>query len=72
MSPYEIFDEEEIKLMENVGHIKNKIYTKEDMNKLSNSVVEEIMSKSCKNGDMDKYSNQFSAIVDRMEHYMKI
>ena len=54
MNPYEVFDTEEIKKIENVvGSIDNREYTKEECNKFVQSISEYILSKSYTNGDMD-------------------
>ena len=59
MNPYEVFDTEEIKKIENVvGSIDNREYTKEECNKFVHS-----MSKSYKNGYMDKARQEFSEIL---------
>ncbi len=64
MNPYEVFDTEEIKKIENVvGSIDNREYTKEECNKFVHSISEDIMSKSYKNGDMDKARQEFSEIL---------
>ena len=62
MNPYEVFDTEEIKKIENVvGSIDNREYTKEECNKFVHSISEDIMSKSYKNGDKER--QEFSEIL---------
>ena len=64
MNPYEVFDTEEIKKIEDIaGLIENREYTKEECNKFVHSISEDIMSKSYKNGDMDKERQEFSGIL---------
>lgn len=64
MNPYEVFDTEEIKKIEDIaGLIENREYTKEECNKFVHSISEDIMSKSYKNGDMDKARQEFSGIL---------
>ncbi len=47
MNPYEVFDREEIKKIEEAaGFIENREYTKEECNKFVHSISEDIMSKS--------------------------
>ena len=64
MNPYEVFDREEIKKIEEAaGFIENRKYTKEECKKFVHSISEDIMSKSYKNGDMDKARQEFSGIL---------
>lgn len=64
MNPYEVFDREEIKKIEEAaGFIENREYTKEECNKFVHSISEDIMSKSYKNGDKDKARQEFSGIL---------
>ena len=71
MNPYEVFDREEIKKNEEAaGFIENREYTKEECNKFVHSISEDIMSKSYKNGDMDKARQEFSGILSKFENWI--
>lgn len=71
MNPYEVFDTEEIRKIENiVGTIENREYTREECNKFVHSISEDIMSKSYKNGDMDKTRQEFSRILSKFENWI--
>lgn len=71
MNPYEVFDTEEIRKIENiVGTIENREYTREECNKFVHSISEDIMSKSYKNGDMDKTRQEFSGILSKLENWI--
>lgn len=70
MNPFEIFDSEEIKKINNVaGILENRNYTKEEWNKMGNSILEDIMSKSSKNGDIAKARNELDKVISKIEKY---
>lgn len=70
MNPFEIFDSEEIKKINNVaGILENRDYTKEEWNKMGNSILEDIMSKSSKNGDIAKARNELDKVISKIEKY---
>lgn len=71
MNIYEVFDTKEIKKLENiVGTIESREYTKEECNKFLHSILEDIMSKSYKNGDMDKTRQEFNGILRKLENWI--
>lgn len=70
MNQFEIFDSEEIKKINNVaGILENRNYTKEEWNKMGNSILEDIMSKSSKNGDIAKARNELDKVISKIEKY---
>ena len=70
MNPFEIFDSEEIKKINNVsGILENRNYTKEEWNKMGNSILADIMSKSSKNGDIAKARNELDKVISKIEKY---
>ena len=70
MNPFEIFDSEEIKKINNVaGILENRNYTKEEWNKMGNSILDDIMSKSSKNGDIAKARNELDKVISKIEKY---
>ena len=70
MNPFEIFDSEKIKKINNVaGILENRNYTKEEWNKMGNSILEDIMSKSSKNGDIAKARNELDKVISKIEKY---
>lgn len=70
MNPFEIFDSEEIKKINNVaGILENRNYTKEEWNKMGNSILDDIMSKSSKNGDIAKARNELDKVISKIEKH---
>lgn len=70
MNPFEIFDSEENKKINNVaGILENRNYTKEEWNKMGNSILEDIMSKNSKNGDIAKARNELDKVISKIEKY---
>ncbi len=70
MNPFEVFNTEEIKKINNVaGLVEDKDYTKEEWNMLENSILVDIMSKSSKNGDISKARNELDSILSKIEKY---
>lgn len=70
MNPYTVFNTQERKLIEKVENIENREYTKEEASKIQNKILEDIMSKSYKNGDMDKSRLEYSSILTKIENYI--
>lgn len=68
MNPFEVFNTEEInKVSKVVGELENRDYTKEEWSKIENNVLEEIMSNSHKNGDIDRARNNFYGVLNKIE-----
>ena len=63
MNLYEVMNDREIKLPENVGiKVEDKDYAQEDFKIIEHQVVDFIMSASTKNGEIDKLRNQYEGI----------
>ena len=61
------FTTNEIKLLKNIGiNIEDKDYSNEELRKYEISIEEFIMSHSSKNGDIGKYTNQYSSILNKI------
>ena len=70
MNPFKIFNVEEIeKINKIVGTVENREYTKEEWNMMESSILADIMSKSSKNGDTSKSTNQLDSVLTKIERY---
>jgi hypothetical protein len=68
MNPFEIFNKEEIeRVSDAVGTLENRNYTKEEWNFIENRVLDNIMSNSFKNGDIDRARDDFYSTLDKIE-----
>lgn len=67
MNIYKEFNKDEIELMSKVIKIENKDYTKDETIKIQNSIVEDIIRRSSKNGDIEKASVEYENILDKLE-----
>ena len=56
-----------MELLRNIGiNIENREYNNEELKKYEISIEDFIMNHSCKNGDIDKYINKYSNILNRI------
>ncbi len=69
MNPFNIFDKNEIKKIERIGSIENRNYTIEELRTIETKILEDIMSNSSKNGDIDKARQEYKSIIDKCESY---
>lgn len=68
MNPFEIFETKEIeKVSKVIGELENRDYTKDEWIKMENSVLEDIMSNSHKNGDIDRARDNFNDVLNKIE-----
>ncbi len=65
MNLYEIFDAEERKLVGKIKTLENRDYSKEEINKIENEILEDIMSNSKK--DISKVQSEYSGILNKLE-----
>lgn len=64
-----VFNDEERKIISKAEIIENRDYAKEDINRIENKILDEIMSNS-----KNKISNirqEYSRILDKLESYNK-
>lgn len=67
MNLYKIMNNNEIKLLENVGvKVEDKDYLQEDFKRAEQQIVEYIISASSKNGDIDKRRKQYESILKKI------
>ena len=67
MNPFEIFDELEIQKINEIENLENRKYTKEELKLVEHKILEDIMSNSSKNGDIDKARNEYRSVIDKFE-----
>ena len=68
MNPFEICNTEEIeKVSKAVGELEDRIYTKDEWSKMENIVLNDIMSNSYKNGDIDRARKNFDSALCKIE-----
>jgi len=68
MNPFEVFNEKELKQVNKaVGTVENRNYTKEEWNMLEHGVLDDITSRSSKNGDISKARNELDSVLTKIE-----
>ena len=65
MNLYEIFDAEERELVGKIKTLENRDYSKDEINKIENEILEDIMSNSKK--DISKVQSEYSGILNKLE-----
>lgn len=65
MNLYEVFNTQERELISKIEKIENRNYTKEEISRIENRVIEDIMSNSKKN--ISSVRNQYDGIIDKLE-----
>lgn len=65
MNLYEIFDAKERELGGKIKTLENRDYSKDEINKIENEILEDIMSNSKK--DISKVQSQYSGILNKLE-----
>ncbi len=65
MNLYEAFNTQERELISKIEKIENRNYTKEEISRIENKVIEDIMSNSKKN--ISSVRNQYNGIIDKLE-----
>ena len=67
MNLYEVFNEKEIEQINGLENINNVDYSNIEARILESKILENIMSKSSKNGDIAKAREEYSNIIDKLE-----
>ena len=67
MNLYEVFNEKEIEQINGLEDINNVDYSNIEARILESKILENIMSKSSKNGDIAKAREEYSSIIDKLE-----
>lgn len=67
MNLYEIFDARERELVGKINKLENREYSKDEVIRLENKILDDIMSNS--KNDISNAKNQYSVILDKLESY---
>ncbi len=67
MNLYEIFNKNERDLIGKVEQIENRDYTKDEINRVENKILEDIMSNSKNN--ISKVRAEYNEILNKLESY---
>ncbi len=63
----DIFNKEEIKLISRSTKIENRNYTKDEIRAFKSNIIDDIFSKSSKNGDLQKANEEFYDIIEKID-----
>ena len=69
MNPYNIFDKQEIEKIERIEPLQDREYPKDEIVRMENKILLDIMGNSSKNGDIDKAREEYKSIIDKCERY---
>lgn len=64
----DIFNKDEIELISKATKLEDKIYTKDDFRVIKNNIIDDIFSRSSKNGDIQKARLEYSNILDKLNY----
>ena len=67
MNLYKTFNEKEIELINKLENINDVDCSDVEAKVLENKILDNIMSKSSKNGDIAKAREEYSNIIDKLE-----
>ena len=67
MNLYETFNKKEIELINKLENINGVNCSDVEAKVLENKILDNIMSKSSKNGDIAKAREEYSSIIDKLE-----
>lgn len=67
MNLYEIFDAKERELVGKINTLENREYSKDEVIRLENKILDDIMSNS--KNDISNAKSQYSVILDKLESY---
>lgn len=67
MNPYKFFSEEERELISHVSKIENREYSNTEIRLIESNILEDIFLKSSKNGDIQKESEEYRNILDKLQ-----
>lgn len=63
----DIFNKKEIELISRATKIENKLYTKDELRVIRSNIIDDIFSKSSKNGDLQKANEEFYDIIEKID-----
>ena len=69
MNPFEIFNKADIQKINEIEELENRNYTKEELQIIENKILEDIMSKTSKNGDIDRAIYEYNSLINKFEMF---
>lgn len=67
MNIYKEFNEEERNLISKIEKVEDRDYSKDETKQIENSIIEDIIRRSSKNGDIQRATVEYSNILDKFE-----
>ena len=63
----DIFRKKEIELISRATKIENRAYNKDELRIIKSNIIDDILSKSSKNGDLQKANEEFCDIIEKID-----
>lgn len=63
----DIFSKKEIELISRATKIENRAYNKDELRIIKSNIIDDILSKSSKNGDLQKANEEFYDIIEKID-----
>ncbi len=63
----DIFSKKEIELISRATKIENRAYNKDELRIIKSNIIDDILSKSSKNGDLQKANEKFCDIIEKID-----
>lgn len=63
----DIFSKKEIELISRATKIENRAYNKDELRIIKSNIIDDILSKSSKNGDLQKTNEEFCDIIEKID-----
>ena len=62
-----LFNKREIELISKTTKIENRVYNKDELRIIKSNIIDDILSKSSKNGDIQKANEEFCGILEKID-----
>ena len=63
----DIFSKKEIELISRATKIENRAYNIDELRIIKSNIIDDILSKSSKNGDLQKANEEFCDIIEKID-----
>ena len=67
MNPFKVFTEKERQLISRVSKIENRDYNNEETSAIERNIIEDILRRSSKNGDLQRANAEYSDILYKLQ-----
>ena len=64
---HNLFNKREIELISKTTKIENRVYNKDELRIIKSNIIDDILSKSSKNGDIQKANEEFCDILEKID-----